>query len=235
MKILLLTTLLSVFCLVTIGQSKIILHKGAEREVIKEGKLLGVTLIGEENKYQNWKRLNKCNNSIRENLWTIDHIGLDSMYLTGYNYSVSFHNDTILRHNINSLKNNDYIIDTVIPSETGKQKFDKLVCRIATLKLLGEKHKTVKYDNIETLTFAHLDLNKETTGYNTVYLSNSHGLRLGNHPCHLGIHPSGKRAAIALLVILSIEATVVITACIVDDIETEVHTYDMKDWKIKIK
>ena len=222
MRILLLTLILNLFCSITFGQNKLILHKGLKRVSIKKGQLIGITLIGEEYKFAKWKNLCKCDNEIRQNLWIVDSLEFDSLKLVGYNYKLSFINDTILRKNLGNLKNKDYIIDTIISSKTGKRRLDKIICKIPSLEILSEKQKKIKYDSIESLTFAIENMEECVKGNNHGYFQYYH------------FHANEKPSVI-IAVILATALTTEITMGIIDVLQNEVKTYQLKDWKTKIK
>jgi len=214
--------MLNLFCSITIGQNKLILHKGLKRVCIKKGQLIGITLIGEEYKFSKWKNLCKCNNDIRQNLWIVDSIEFDSIKLVGYNYKLSFKYDTILRKNLDKLKSKDYIIDTIISSETGKRRFDKMICRIPLLEILNEKHKKIKYDSIESFTFALENIEECVNGNNNVYFQYYH-------------FQANEKPSIIIAVIFATALTTEITMGIIDVLQNKVNTYHLKDWKTKIK
>ena len=71
-------------CIAANAQEKIVLHKGNEKETITKGKVIGVTLKGEDYPFSQWKNVYKTNNLIRQHLWEVDNIGPDSVYLSGY-------------------------------------------------------------------------------------------------------------------------------------------------------
>ena len=141
-------------CLITNGQNKLLLKNGNKRVCIKKGQLIGITLKGEEFKFSDWKNLCECNIDIRQNLWLVDSIEHDSLKLVGYDYKLSFNHDTILRKHLADIKTLDYIIDTIIPSESGKSRFDQVIYRTPSLEILSEKHNKFSYNQIESFTFA---------------------------------------------------------------------------------
>jgi len=239
MRTLLFATFFNLICLITFGQSELILHKGAEKESVTKGKIIGVTLKGEEFKFNDWKNVYKTNNAIRQNIRVIDSIGKDSIYISGYEYSPTFTSTVVLRTDMKSLfQNKDYIIDSIVPSKKGKPEYDKVYCRIVQLNKIGEKHDAINYNNIESLTFANnKDINTSGGGLDLDF-----SLKNIYHPdghIHVG---NGRSAAIALLVILSVGITYETVVLMVNEIENindkiknEVHTYSLKDWKIEIK
>jgi hypothetical protein len=138
---------------------ELVLHKGGEKETITRGKVIGITLKGEEYKFYQWKNVYKTNNLIRQGLWEVDSISPDSSYLSGYDYSTSYTNTVIIRKDLKTVfKDKDYIIDSVIPSESGKDAYDSLYCRIIETTLNGQAYKAVNYNDIESLTFARRDM-----------------------------------------------------------------------------
>ncbi|MGD0710785.1 MAG: hypothetical protein ABR968_06345 [Bacteroidales bacterium] len=248
----LLTALLT-FAVASYAQD-IILHKGNEKAVITKGKVIGITLKGEEYKYKDWEHVYKTNNYIRQNLWEVDDMGPDSIYLSGYDYTTTYTNKAILRMELkDSLKYKDYIIDSIIPSESGRTAYDSLFCRIVETTLNGQVNKAVNYNDIESFTFARKDMNAFKDANGNIDFSINVSANLSGHvyhsegPVHYAtghihhgggghIHVgNGKGEIIALLVILSVGVAVEVTALIIDDIETEVHTYYLNDWKVEVK
>ncbi len=245
---------LSAFSIACYPQGNVVLHKGNEKETITKGKVIGITLKGEDYKYAAWKNVYKPNNYIRQNLWQVDDIGPDSVYLSGYDYTTSYTSTVILRQDEKStFKNKDYIIDSIIPSESGKAAYDSLYCRIIETTLKGQSYIAVNYNDIESFTFARKDMNafkddngdinfsinvaadfsgpvRHTAGHE--HYATGHMHHGGGGHIHVG---NGKGAVIALLVILSVGVAIEVTALIIDDIETEVHTYNLKDWKVEVK
>ncbi len=206
----------------TVGQNtKLILTNGLGKKVLKRGKILGVTFKGEPYTYDNWRNLCKCNNDILPRLWRIDSIGDTDIFLSRYIYKLSFYKDTVLRKNIKSMRDKSYYLDTIIHPASGKRRFDKLVCSVAQLDILGEDYQQVKYDEIESFTFA-------TASEGSCDKNLGHGFH------YLNI-PAGRGAAIILLAYLTIYATVVTTEIVVKDIKTQVHTYSLSDWRLWVK
>ena len=254
-------------CCLTFGQKKLILmnQKKNEKEVITCGKVIGVTLNGEDYKYKDWKKVADCNIGVSQNLWIVDSIGLEGLYLTNYNFNVLYRNqyDTISRFQVESIKEDNLYIDSIIPSKTGNSKLDKIIYRTFTVEEFGEKHKKVNYDDIESFTFArkNINVNDDMTLSGNVNLyggeyhehyGNGHDVQHGRiihvHNCgshvhygggqhlHLNLHcGNSKGAAIVLLVILPLVATGIATEIIINHVEEEVHTYYLKDWNIVIK
>jgi len=206
----------------SIGQNtKLILTNGLGKKVLKRGKILGVTFKGEPYAYDNWRSICKCDNDILPKLWRIDSIGDTDIFLKRYNYKLSFYADTVLRKNIASMRDKNYYLDTVIPSAKGRRRFDMLICSVAQLDILGEDYRQVKYDDIESFTFA------------TASEENCNK-RFGKGFHYLNI-PLRRGAAIVLLAYLTIYTTVVTTEIVVKDIETQVHRYSLRDWKVRVK
>lgn len=265
MKILIFILSLNFFCPLTFGQNKLVLMNGIKREFIKSGKILGVTLIGEENKYKDWYNVYNCNDYIRQNLWVIDSIGMNFIYLTNYNFNFNYQNhyDTILRSQIESIKENIVYIDSIIPSQTGSSEFDTLICKTITAKDLGERHKKVNYNDIESFTFAekNIDIHEDITMSGNININGSghqktqgggHNIHNGReihvHSCGGHAHYSGggahlnlnfhcdnaQVAAIVLLAILPIVATGIVIYHF-EVAEARVHTYYLKDWQFLIK
>jgi hypothetical protein len=201
---------------VTIGQSEVILHKGNEKEIIKNGKVIGVTLKGEDYKYGDWKNLYKLNEYIRHNLWEVDYIREDSLHLSGYDYSTSYTNKVIIRKDLKeSFKDKDYIIDSIIPSASGKAANDTLYCRIIETKLISVINKAVNYNDIESLNFAHKNLDdfKDEIGNYDFSINVGHSggrIPLPRSDCNIHVK-CGKGAIIVALVVLSVVGTVEIT------------------------
>jgi hypothetical protein len=235
------------------AQGQLVLHKGNGKEIITKGKVIGITLKGEDYKYGDWKNVYKANNFIRLNLWQVDNIGPDSIYLSGYDYTTSYTKISILRQEEKStFKGKDYIIDSIVPSSSGKEAYDSLYCRTIETTLKGQSYIAVNYNDIESFTFARKDMNafKDENGdinfsinvaadfsgpvHHTegpAHYATGHIHHGGGH-IHVG---NGKGDIIALLVILSVGVAFEVTALIINDIETEVHTYNLKDWKVEVK
>jgi hypothetical protein len=184
----------------------------------------------------------------------VDDIGPDSIYLSGYDYTTSYTNIAILRQDEKStFKGKDYIIDSILPSESGKEAYDSLYCRIIETTLKGQSYIAVNYNDIESFTFARKDMNafKDANGdidFSINVAANFGGpVHHAEGPAHYAvgrmhhgggghIHVgNGRGDIIALLVILSVGVAIEVTALIIDDIETEVHTYNLKDWKVEVK
>ena len=221
MKKILFVILVSTVYTATLGQNKkLILYNATERKVIKPGKVIGITLIGEEYKYANWRNLCKCDNTILPNIWTIDNIGDQELSISKFNYQISFQIDTVLRNNLNSLRDKEYYVDTIIPDRNGKKKFDKMVCRISNLQVLDIIHTKVSYDSIESFTFAHASEKECGPGH------------YGYDKANLFV-PTGYGAVFFLIAYMSVYIAVASTEAIIKDIETVVHRYRMKELEIK--
>jgi hypothetical protein len=250
-KHLIIITALLTFAVAGYAQ-EIVLHKGNEKAVITKGKVIGVTLKGEDYPFSQWKNVYKTNNLIRQHLWEVDNISPDSVYLSGYDYSTTYTNIAILRQDEKStFKNKDYIIDSIVPSESGKAAYDSLYCRIIETTLKGQANIVVNYNDIESFTFAHKDLNAFKDENGNIDFSINIGLnyngpvRHTEGPAHHGggfhhggghVHiRGGKGAIVAAIVVLSVAATIEVTDLIINDIEAEVHTYNLKDWKVEVK
>jgi hypothetical protein len=228
----------SIICPTSVAQNKIILQKGNKHNYIEEGELIGVTLKGEANVYENCKNICLCKDALRKNFWIVDSIGEKNISLVIYTYKASTRLDTI----IGNKRKKDYTFHGMIPSPNGKSRLDKYIYEVPYIKVTVDKQKTVPYDTIESFAFANVNLKKCVKNFEEIDFD------LPEIFNQLGKYQKTNQSKSSSLLFLAAISGVVIagvvietinlTDKVIDDVNKEeehLHIYNLNECKITIK